>query len=139
MRRAYCNGFVLKAVIEVSWSQYAKQNLSEWLVSFQTIVTLEAENKVTGQTFTEGDLICLKNTREKPKNGEGIVAACYFEKLRISIMKGINPLSFMGKIIQCGWNLSDEVFLTDFSKEFVELEESKAVFIVNASADFSRG
>ena len=70
---------------------------------------------------------------------EGIVAACYFEKLRIIIMKGINPLSFMGKIIQCSWNLSDEVFLTDFSKEFVELEESKAVFIVNASADFSRG
>ena len=45
----------------------------------------------------------------------------------------------MGKIIQCGWNLSDEVFLTDFSKKSLELEESKAVFIVNASADFSRG
>ena len=51
------------------------------MVSFQTIATLEAENKVTGQTFTEDDLICLKNTREQPEIGEFIVAACYFEKI----------------------------------------------------------
>ena len=31
-----------------------------------------------------------------------------------------------------------EVSLTDFSKEFVQLGESEALFTVNVSADFSR-
>ena len=44
----------------------------------------------------------LKKHEREARNRRFIVMACYFEKLRISIMKGINPLSFMGEIIQCG-------------------------------------
>ena len=87
---------------------------------------------------TENSLHVAYNNEKQPERRE-FCGGLSFWKLLISNMKGINPLSFMGKIIQCGWNLSAEVFLADFSKEFVELEESKAVFIVNASADFSRG
>ena len=75
------------------------------MVSFQTIATLEAENKVTGQTFTEGDIICLKNTREKPEIGDLLWRLVILKKLLIRIMKALNPLSFMEKTIrraQCG-------------------------------------
>ena len=67
------------------------------------------------------------------------MAALYFEK-RLQTKQLIRSASWEESFEQPNAaHIWMQKFFTEFSKEFVELGESEALFTVNVSADFIRG